>query len=405
MENISILGVDLAKASFTICGLDVKGKKVLEREMRPDKFNDFLNKNKKTTIILEACSGAHYWSQRGTEAGHETKLIAPQKVVPYRKTNKNDRNDAFAICVAALSPGMEFVPTKKVCHQELQAVLRNRECLISNQTSLVNYIRGILAEFGVSVPVGIQYIRAVLSEISNRSKSSGGYQYEEKLPQVTLSLVDEIQKELLASTDRIEAMDRVIEKLTAENETCQKLLAIPGVGPNTAAAVVSSLINPSDFKNGRQYSASVGLTPKHVQTGGKDSKPIVLGISKCGNAQIRYLLVQGAMSTINAVKNRRKKMEIELPTASVLTPEPQDKTAVPNSGKKNALHPARKPVKTKSQKKSMSLKQEDWILRLVEEKGIQKAAVALANKTARMIWAISKSGNDYKHDMAYSAER
>jgi transposase len=402
MQKVSILGVDLAKASFTVCGLDDKGKKVLTKEYRTDAFKSFLSKSEKMTVFMEACGGAHYWSRFAKGCGHESKIIAPQKVVGFRKNNKNDKNDAAAICIAGLCPSMEFVPTKSIDQQDIQAVIRMRSRLISNQTSLVNSIRGTLCEYGVTAPEGIQYIRALLSDIANNPD----YENLKLLTPVTVEIVKVMNKELIETTERIEKTDKMILSLTKENENCIRLQAIPGVGPLIAATVVSTLINPEDYKNGRQFAASIGLTPKHVQTGGKDSKPIQLGISKCGNAELRSLLVQGAMSTLNALRVRRGRLDLQGLSTSVEKDSAKTRRegkTNPIEGTGNSQFPSRQRTKKVSEKKSMSKNREDWILKLYEEKGTQKTAVAIANKTARMILAILKSGNKYQHDLAYSA--
>ncbi|MCX6125917.1 MAG: IS110 family transposase [Proteobacteria bacterium] len=404
MQKVSILGVDLAKASFTVCGLDEKGTKVLTKEYRTHSFKNFLVKGEKMTVIMEACGGAHYWSRFAKACGHETKIVAPQKVVGFRKNNKNDKNDAYAICIAGNCPGMEFVPTKSVDQQDVQAVLRTRGRLISNQTALVNSIRGTLSEYGVTVSEGIQFIRAALSDIANNPDC----EHKKLLTPITLELVKDINKELIEVTERIEKTDKMILRLTKENDQCIRLQAVPGIGPLIAATIVSTLINPEDYKNGRQFAASIGLTPKHVQTGGTGSKPIQLGISKCGNAELRSLLVQGAMSTLNAVRVRQDRRDRERASAAAASvgndsAEASDKNANPTEGRGNAQHPSRQRIKKKGEKKVMSKSREEWILKLYEEKGTQKTAVALANKTARMIHAILKSGGTYQHELAYSA--
>lgn len=399
MKKIITLGVDLAKSSFTVCGLDEKGNVVLTKEFRAESFKNYLAKSEKMTVIMEACGGAHYWSRYAKQFGHETRIIAPQKVVGFRKNNKNDKNDARAICIAGCCPGMEFVPTKTLDQQDIQTALRMRSRLVSNQTALVNSIRGILCEYGVIVSEGIQYIRAALSDISNNPDAI----HSKCLTPITLELVKEINIELTQVTIKIESIDKLILRLTKSNENCSKLQAIPGVGPIVAATVVSTLINPEAYKNGRQYAASIGLTPRHIQTGGKGSKPILLGISKCGNAELRSLLVQGALSTLNAVRKRHNRLEAPLVTKPEET-EKLDSDA--NSAKRqtNSQHPSRQRNKTKSAKKKISKNREDWILKLYEEKGTQKTAIALANKTARMILAILKSGTTYQHDLAYSIQ-
>ncbi len=399
MGKVSILGVDLAKACFTVCGVDDDGKKVLTKEFRTESFKKFLVSSDKMTIIMEACGGAHYWSRFASAQGHQTKIIAPQKVVGFRKNNKNDNNDAHAICIAGRCPGMEFVPTKTLDQQDLQAVLRMRSRLISNQTALVNSIRGILLEYGVIVSEGIQYIRALLSDIANNLE----FNCKMNLTPVTIELVKEINSELIAVTQNIEKTDKLILRLTKDNENCRKLQAIPGVGPLAAATVVSTLINPQDYKNGRQYAASIGLTPQHVQTGGKGSKAIQLGISKCGNAELRSILVQGAMSTLNAAR-KRQEQRLKNPRNEDEADQPcLSKAPLIDRKTSNSPYPSRQRQKEKSPKKILSKQKEEWMLKLYDEKGTQKTAVAIANKNARMILAILKSGTTYQVDYGYSS--
>lgn len=401
MKEVITIGIDLAKTSFTVCGLDAQGNRVVRKEFRNDSLKRFLAQLPKCEVFMEACGGAHYWSRIAMSYGHDSKIIAPQKVVAFRKNNKNDDNDGLAICIAGKCPGMEFVPTKTKEQQDIQALVGMRRFLVDQQTALMNRARGLLMEYGVTVPQGVKYIRGILSEIVNNPESPAAVELSATVKELILFT----NEDLISVTNRIETCDSRIKSLTNSNPTCKRLQEIPGVGPIIAASIVSTLVNPQDYKNGRQYAASLGLTPKHVQTGGRDSKPIQLGISKHGNAELRSLLVQGALSTLNAVKLRRAKS-----TAAPLTPEGQKNSeATPvNSGNttnksKNAPHPSRQPEKKKSNRKEMSNSYEEWIIKLHDEKGTQKTAVAIANKTARIIHAVMKSGSRYNSQTTHKA--
>jgi transposase len=396
MFRITTIGVDLAKSSFTVCGLNSAGDQVLRKEFRREAFATFIANLEPCKIFMEACGSSNFWARRATAAGHDVKLIAPQKVLGFRKCNKNDRNDAHAICVAGLCPGIEFVPIKSVSQQDIQSIIRVRARLIQRQTSLVNEMRGLLAEYGLVVPEGISFIRAKLSEISELENKVIDQKKPEfsELTTVIMACARSANEELIDITNRIEAHEKMLLELTKSDERCARIQSIPGVGPITAATVVASVSNPNAFKNGRQFAASVGLTPKHVQTGGKDSKPIQLGISKHGDSILRSLLVQGGMTVAAACKSRQEKSNKILKSSSI---EPNDSGE--KKSKRNAtIHPFHGRTKKKSEKKLLSPHREEWVRRLINEKGMQKTAVAIANHNARIILSLLKSGGTYNLD-------
>lgn len=384
MERISTLGIDLAKSSFVVCGLDKAGKQVLRREFNRSKFAEFIDNTNPCDVFMEACGSAHFWGRKLREAGHSVNLIAAQKVVGFRKCNKNDRNDAHAIAVAGRCPGMEFVPIKALEQQDVQSLVRIRARLIHRQTSLVNEMRGLLAEYGMTIGEGITPFRSKMSEMANGSISD--------FPGITPTIfqcVVSANEELLDITKRVEKHEALIHELTKKDDRCRRLQDIPGVGPLTAATVIASVTNPNAYRNGRQFAASIGLTPRHVQTGGKDSKPVQLGISKHGDPVIRSMLVQGAMTVAKACKMRMEKAAKE---------DAQQKITDNQSSSSASLgqHPCRERVKKKAKKKTITPGREAWMRRMISEKGMQKTAVAIANRNARIILSLLKSGDHFQ---------
>lgn len=384
MERISTLGIDLAKSSFVVCGLDKAGKQVLRREFNRLKFAEFIAKTDACEVFMEACGSAHFWGRKLREAGHSVNLIAAQKVVGFRKCNKNDRNDAHAIAVAGKCPGMEFVPVKSVEQQDIQSLVRIRSRLIYRQTALVNEMRGLLAEYGMTIGEGITTFRSKMSEMANGS--IGDY------PGITPTIfqcVISANEELLDITDRVEKHEALIHELTKKDERCRRIQEIPGVGPLSAATVIASVTNPDAYRNGRQFAASIGLTPRHVQTGGKDSKPVQLGISKRGDPVLRAMLVRGAMTVAKACQMRMQKDAKE----ESIEKSKENKTSISAD---RGQHPCRDRAKKKAKKKTITPGREEWMRRMISEKGIQKTAVAIANRNARTIHLLLKSGEHYQ---------
>jgi transposase len=383
MERGSILGIDLAKSSFVVCGLDKDGKQVLRQEFSRVKFAEFIDNTDPCDVFMEACGSAHFWGRKLRKSGHSVNLIAAQKVVGFRKCNKNDRNDALAIAIAGKCPGMEFVPVKSIEQQDLQSVVRIRARLIYRQTALVNEMRGLLAEYGVTIAEGIAPFRSKLSEMANGSISD--------FPGITPTIfqcVVSANEELLDITKRVEEHEALIHELTKKDDRCRRLQDIPGVGPLTAAAVIAAVTDPGAYKNGRQFAASIGLTPRHVQTGGKDSKPVHLGISKHGNPVLRSMLVQGAMAVASRCRMRMKKAA----KGESSEDSHEKQTSVATSP---GRYPCRERTKKKAKKKTITPVREEWMRRMLTERGMQKTAVAIANRNARVILSLLKSGDHY----------
>ncbi len=336
MDKITILGIDLAKNVFQLHGMDATGKPVLKRKLTRNKLSEVIAKLEPCTIVMEACSGSSYWCRKFADLGHKTKLISPQFVKPFVKTNKNDRNDAEAICEASSRPTMRFVAPNTVEQQDIQSIHRIRSRLIANRTALVNQMRGLLSEYGIIVPQGIQKLRKGLPEILEDG--------ENELSSIGRTLFSELQIELLEQDKKIEIYDKKLEMIFTTNKTCQRISAVEGIGKITATAMVAAIGDLKLFKNGRHFSAYLGLVPRQSSSGGKER---LLGISKRGDTYLRTLLIHGARAVVRCIG-------------------------------------------IKEDAKSV------WLRKIKERRGANRAAVALANKNARVIWAMLSKETDYK---------
>jgi transposase len=337
MEKITLLGVDLAKEKIQVYAADSSGHKVFNKQIKRSSLLNFIVNLPVCHIAMEACSSSNYWGREFIKLGHTVSLISPQYVKPYVKTNKNDMADAEAIAEAASRPNMRFVPIKQTWQQDIQSIHRVREQLIKNKTALSNEIRGFLSEFGFCIQRGYyqlcKRIPLILEDADN------------KLSGIMRRLVSDMYEELKKVTVRIEKYDAELENISKESDICKRLEKIPGIGPKTSTSILYSLgHNASAFKNGRQFSAYLGLVPRQHSSGGKDT---LLGISKRGDCYVRKLLVHGARSVLVNSKNKEDKHS-------------------------------------------------KWIYRKKTELGMNKASVALANKNARIIWALIKNNSEYK---------
>lgn len=333
--SITTLGIDLAKNIFQLHGVDKSGKAVLKKKIRRKDLRPFIAQLPPCVIAIEACASSNYWTRQFKKEGHTVRAISPQFVKPYVKTNKNDANDAEAICEAAQRPNMRFVPEKSIEQQDIQSAHRIRQRLVRNRTALINEMRGLLNEYGVIIPAGAKKFRKLIPEI-----------LIDENPDLTTFFRDmlaELFQELLSADQRIETMDRKILRIFKATPICQRLAEIEGVGPITATALIASVGDPSVFKNGRQMAAWLGLVPRQNSSGGRTK---LQGISKRGDVYLRTLLIHGARATV--------------------------------------LH-----VKDKTDRKS------EWIKQKLETKGPNKTCVALANKNARVIWKLMMSGESY----------
>ncbi len=334
--NISTIGIDLAKNVFQVHGTDAKGKRVLKKRLNRSKFLPFFANLPPCVIGLEACGSSNHWARRLRAAGHEVRQISPQYVKPYVKTNKNDYNDAEAICEAVSRPGMCFVPVKNVEQQDIQAVHRVRERLVHGRTALVNQTRGILREYGIFIPVGIHPFRKRIPEVLEDAQN-------ELTPLAREIIAD--QYACLHDLDRrIAEYDQRINTLFRSNELFQRLTVIDGVGPMTATALVAAVGDAKTFHNGRHLAAWLGLVPRQHSSGGRHR---LLGISKRGNTYLRTLLIHGARSVLQRCDSR-----------------------------------------TDARGR--------WLQGVKVRRGFNRACVALANKNACILWALMARGESYR---------
>ena len=334
--EIKRIGLDLAKYIFEVHAVDHDEKVVLRKTLRRDAVAQFFAELEPFVVGMEACCGSHYWARILTDLGHEVRLISPQFVKPYVKSNKNDRNDAEAICEAVGRPPMRFVPPKSPEQLEIQAVHRIRQRVVANRTRLVNQIRGLLGEHGVVVPRDINRIRRTLGEIADGQSGSFG--------ELFVEMLRDIREELSELDARLAGYNQRIKSLFRSNEMCQRIGQIEGIGPITATALVAAVGDQSCFKNGRQFAAWLGLVPKQHSSGGKAR---LFGISKRGDRYLRTMLIHGARAVLG--RSARK-------------------------------------TDTRSQ----------WINRMRERRHPNVVAVALANKNARIVWSLLSTDQEYR---------
>jgi transposase len=335
-QEISVLGIDIAKRVFHAVGTDERGQIVFRKRLSRHALMPFIAKLPPVLIGMEACGGAHYWARRFREHGHEVKLMAPQFVKPYVKSNKNDRRDAEGIGEAMTRPTMRFVPIKEVDQQDIQALHRVRDRLMGERTALVNEVHGLMNEYGIVIPKGVsKFRRAVVDKLECE---------KEKLTPLSQEMFWKLVEEFAALEQQLAFYQEKLDTLAKTHPECQRLMTIPGIGPLSATALVAAVSDASAFKNGRQFAAWLGLVPRQHSTGGKER---LLGISKRGDSYLRKLLIHGARATMRWVD-------------------------------------------LKTDRRSQ------WIRQLVERRGKNRTAVALANKNARIVWALLTSQQTYQ---------
>lgn len=346
MENVTTIGIDLAKNVFQVYGTDSRGNKVFDRQLRRSKLSEFMVQQPRCLIGMEACGGAHYWARCFETMGHEVKLMSPQYVKPYVKTNKNDSADAQACSEAVTRPSMRFVSIKTVNQQEIQSVHRVRSHFVGQRTALMNQIRGLLAEYGVVTGQGKAALVKKLREVTHE---------EGRVLTVTSQrLMGELSRELTHLDEQVAFYTKHLKKLSEEDERCVRLQSIPGVGPLSASAYVAKVNDGSEFKRGRDVSAYLGLVPKQHSSGGKEK---LGGISKRGDRYLRCLMIHGARAVAKVV--------------------------MADKDNKQDAHSV-------------------WIRELIGRCGINKAVVAIANKNARMAWALLRNGTTFEPKRAHA---
>lgn len=335
MRNITTLGIDLAKNVFQLHGVNKAGKCVLKKRITRSKLTKFVANLPSCLIGIEACGGAHHWARTFQAMGHTVKMMAPQFVKPYVKSNKNDRNDAEGICEAVSRKNMKFVPIKTMEQQNMLMIHRTRELVIKQRTAQANEIRGVLAEYGIILPKGLAHVRQKLCSILETMTEVLGSATE-----ILISMYEQFKQ----LDEAVKKYDLKLKNQAKQDTRCQALLEIEGVGEITATAMVASIGDGRNFKNGREVSAWLGLVPKQSSSGDKIK---LLGISKRGDRYLRKLLIHGGRSAVRACTNKKDERSL-------------------------------------------------WIQDKKKRRGENKAAVALANKNARIIWAMLTTGEAYR---------
>lgn len=337
MSKISIIGIDLAKSVFQLHGNDAQGHSRLTKQVKRKDLLTEINKHPKCLIAMEACCGAHHWARQIKALGYEVKIIAPQHVKPFVQVHKNDARDAMAIAEAAVRPNVPSVAQKSVEQLNLQGLHRVRERLVKEKTAVSNELRGLLAEMGIVMAQGHKSIRSevlyILEDAANGLSTRGR------------EIIQDLREQWLEREARIHLYDDKLQAIAEENPVCQRLLSIPGIGPINATLLYSHAGDPKNYKTARHFSAALGLVPKQHASGGKEK---LLGISKQGNKHVRKQLVHGARSAYIVL-----------------------------------------------QKKGNDSRLAKWVRRM-DGKHPNKIVVGLANKLARIAWAIMKKEECYQ---------
>jgi len=338
--NIKRIGVDLAKNVFQLHGVDRHGNVVWKRRLSRNKWINAVFEVADTSceIGMEACGGAHHWARLLEAKGFTVKLIPPQFVKPYVKSNINDANDAEAICEAMSRPHMRFVTVKTIQQQDIQAIHRIRSSCIRQRTALTSRIRGLVSEYGLIAPLSIYAVKQAIPDWLEDAENG--------LTSFFRKLLHDLWIELQQLEQRIKNLDKEIEMIANKNPVTKRLQQSRGVGPLVSTAIVATIGTGEQYTKGKQMAASIGLTPKQHSSGNKDR---LLGISKRGDAYLRMLLIHGARAVMSQAKHRDDRLS-------------------------------------------------RWVTDIAKRKHPNVAAVALANKTARMAWAMMQSGNDYDPD-------
>ncbi|MCP5083100.1 MAG: IS110 family transposase [Alphaproteobacteria bacterium] len=343
MEQISTIGIDIAKSVFQVHGINEGGEVMVCRQLRRRQVLPFFRKLPACLVGIEACATAHHWGRELLALGHEVKLMPPRYVKPYVKRNKNDAADAEAICEAVTRPTMRFVPIKTSEQQSVLMLHRTRQLFIRQRTTLINAIRAHLAEFGIVAGVGRNGVEALLELIAKGE--------DERIPPAARACLMALAAQLAMVKRQILEADRRVLAWHRASKTSKRLEAIPGVGPLIASALVASVPDPGVFRSGRDLSAWIGLVPKQNSTGGNER---LGGISKAGNRYLRSLLVIGALSVIKRAKQ-------------------------------------------------LGYTRHPWLVTLMERRPVKVAAIALANKIARMAWAIMARNESYRTPLPATA--
>jgi transposase len=333
--QITTIGLDLAKNWFQVHGVAADGQVVIRRKLRRSEVIGFFKSLPPCLVGIEACATAHHWARELTELGHDVKLMPPAYVKAYVKRNKNDAADAEAICEAVTRPSMRFVPVKDAEQQSVLMLHRVRSLLVRQRTMLVNALRAHMAEFGIIAPQGLRNVEDLTSKIAHE---------QERLPALARSILQTVVDQLNDTMVRVREIEQRLAQWHRQGQVSQLLATVPGVGIMGASAIAATVTDPHLFKSGREFAAWLGMTPRQNSSGGKER----LGrTSKRGDKYIRSLLIAGAVAVLRHARNR--------PT-----------------------------------------RDGEWVRGLLARKPTKVAAVALANKTARIVWAVMVRGDGYR---------
>ena len=333
---IETLGIDIAKNVFQLHGVNCTGRVLLKRRVMRDQLLAVVAQIERCTIVIEACTGAFCWARKFEALGHAVKIISPQYVKPFVRRQKNDGNDAEAICTAARQPHIPLVPKKSVEQQDIQALHRARQRMVNHRTAVVSQIRGLLLDRGLAMAKSITRARRLIPELLSDC--------ENELTTLAREAIAELYDLFRDLDRRIRVFDKKIQAVFQASEPCQRIAKIKGVGPKTATAVVAAIGDGAEFKNGRHLAAWVGLVPRQFSSGDRTT---LMGISKRGSQHLRSLLVHGARAVVRTAPSK----------------------TVPNN---------------------------QWVNQLRERRGFNPATVAVANKNARIIWAVLRTGAPYR---------
>ena len=333
--TIETLGIDIAKNVFQLHGVNRGGRLLLTRRVKRHHLLQVIARIEPCTIAIEACTGAFYWQRKFEELGHQVKIVSPQYVKPFVRRQKTDGNDAEAICTAARQAHMRFVPKKTAEQQDIQTLHRARQRLVGHRTAVVNQIRGLLLDRGIAFPKSITRARRMIPDILADA--------ENELTDLAREAIAELHDLFLDLDQRVASFDKKIERVFRTSEACQRIARVKGVGPMTATAVIAAIGDGAEFKNGRHLAAWVGLVPRQHSSG---QRTVLMGISKRGSQHLRTLLVHGARAVVRSASRKTDPF--------------------------NA-----------------------WVNQLHQRRGFNRATVAVANKNARIIWAVLRSGEAY----------
>ena len=338
--GLATIGLDLAKNVFQVHGADAHGRVLLRKKLQRSQMAEFFARLPPCLVAMEACASAHHWGRKLQALGHQVRLIAPQYVKPYVKSQKNDAADAAAICEAATRPHMRFVALKSIDQQSQLALHTARSGLIKQRTALSNQMRGLLAEFGVVLPKGLARLRQQLPQLLEDASN--------ELTAVMRQLLEMLRGQLLRLDEHIGLLERQIRQWAARDERSRRLQHVDGVGPMTASALSASVGDARQFEDGRQMTAWLGMVPRQHSSGGKS---VLLGITKRGDKYLRTLLIHGARAALKSYQNNPQRMP-------------------------------------------------EWVRQLLQRKHPNVVCVAIANRIVRVAWAMLTRGEDYRPELA-----